>query len=193
MARLDLTSKENMLLFECGEADESKLVKLETRRTVILPPTVSGLCWEYIYFFTAVAVSDCVRWRTRVRLAVFVLRSNCESWPLPFPGFEASSKEIRSSPPSPLRRCRGWCRSSGGSRCSWSRCEAQDFAACNLRFNRDPLSLNIIIIFERDKVETTEVILSNEIKFVLVDVAKTLSRVFKCLTAQGWQEKVGFW
>ena len=44
MARLDLTSKENMLLFECGEADESKLVKLETRRTVILPPTVSGLC-----------------------------------------------------------------------------------------------------------------------------------------------------
>ena len=30
-----------MLLFECSEAVESKLVKLETSHRVILPPTVS--------------------------------------------------------------------------------------------------------------------------------------------------------
>ena len=30
LTRLDLTNEENMLLFECDEADESKLVKLET-------------------------------------------------------------------------------------------------------------------------------------------------------------------
>ena len=33
-----------MLLFVCNEAVESKLVKLETSHTVILPPTLSDLC-----------------------------------------------------------------------------------------------------------------------------------------------------
>ena len=33
-----------MFLFVCNEAVECKLVKLETSRTVILPPTVSVLC-----------------------------------------------------------------------------------------------------------------------------------------------------
>ena len=33
-----------MLLFVCSEAVESKLVKLETSHTVILPPMVSVLC-----------------------------------------------------------------------------------------------------------------------------------------------------
>ena len=41
LTRLDLTKKENMLLLECSEAVESKLVKLETNHTVILPPTVN--------------------------------------------------------------------------------------------------------------------------------------------------------
>ena len=38
--RLDLTQGDNMLLFVHSEAAESILVKLETSRTVILPPTV---------------------------------------------------------------------------------------------------------------------------------------------------------
>ena len=37
LKRLDLTKEENMLFFACSEATESKLVKLETSRTVILP------------------------------------------------------------------------------------------------------------------------------------------------------------
>ena len=44
--RLDLTKQENMLLFLCSEAVESKLVKLETSRTVSVSPTVSVLCME---------------------------------------------------------------------------------------------------------------------------------------------------
>ena len=39
LTRLDLTKQENKLLFVCTEAVESKLVKLETSCTVILPPT----------------------------------------------------------------------------------------------------------------------------------------------------------
>ena len=35
--------KEHMLLFVCSEAVESKLVKLETSRSAILPPTASVL------------------------------------------------------------------------------------------------------------------------------------------------------
>ena len=38
--------KEHVLLFVCSEEVESKLVKLETSRTLILPPTVSVLCLE---------------------------------------------------------------------------------------------------------------------------------------------------
>ena len=41
--RLDLTKKENMLLFVSSEAVVSKILKLETSRTVILPPMVSVL------------------------------------------------------------------------------------------------------------------------------------------------------
>ena len=43
LTRLELTKKENMLLFVCSEAVESILVKLETSRTVILPPMVRVL------------------------------------------------------------------------------------------------------------------------------------------------------
>ena len=43
LTRLDLTKQENMLLFVCSEAVESKLVKLETMHTVTLPPKVSAL------------------------------------------------------------------------------------------------------------------------------------------------------
>ena len=42
LSRLDLTKEENMLFFVCSEAAESKLVKLETSHTVILPP--NGEC-----------------------------------------------------------------------------------------------------------------------------------------------------
>ena len=44
LTRLDLTKNENMLLFVCCEAIESKLVKLETSHTVILFPKLSFLC-----------------------------------------------------------------------------------------------------------------------------------------------------
>ena len=37
LARLDLTIKENVRLIVCSEAVESKLDKLETSQTVILP------------------------------------------------------------------------------------------------------------------------------------------------------------
>ena len=43
LLRLDLTKEENMLFFVCSEAVESKLVKLETSRTVILSPIASVL------------------------------------------------------------------------------------------------------------------------------------------------------
>ena len=36
--------KENMLLFVCSEAVESKPVKLETSHTVMLPPPMTVLC-----------------------------------------------------------------------------------------------------------------------------------------------------
>ena len=38
LIRLDLTNKENMLFFVCREVFKSKLVKMETSHTVILPP-----------------------------------------------------------------------------------------------------------------------------------------------------------
>ena len=38
-----MTKEENILFFVCSEAAESKLVKLETSHTVILPLTVSVL------------------------------------------------------------------------------------------------------------------------------------------------------
>ena len=47
LTRQELTKNEHVLLYACSEAVESKLVKLETSRTVILPPTVSVLCCEY--------------------------------------------------------------------------------------------------------------------------------------------------
>ena len=40
--------KENMLLFECCNAAKSKLVKLETSQTGILPATVSALCNRFV-------------------------------------------------------------------------------------------------------------------------------------------------
>ena len=43
LSRLDLTNNENTLIFVCSKADESKLLKLETNRTVILPPMVNVL------------------------------------------------------------------------------------------------------------------------------------------------------
>ena len=42
LATLDLT-KEQYVAFVCSEAVESKFLKQETIRTVIVPPTVSGL------------------------------------------------------------------------------------------------------------------------------------------------------
>ena len=45
LTRLDLTKKGNMLFFVHSERAESKLVKLETSRTVTLPPKVSVLCF----------------------------------------------------------------------------------------------------------------------------------------------------
>ena len=41
--RLEVTNEGKTLLFVCGEAVESKLVKLETSCTVIVPPMVSVL------------------------------------------------------------------------------------------------------------------------------------------------------
>ena len=44
LTRLDLTKEENLLFFVCREAATFTFVKLETSRTVILPPsTVSVL------------------------------------------------------------------------------------------------------------------------------------------------------
>ena len=40
---LDLTKQENMFKFECSEAVESNLVKLETSHPMILSSTVSNL------------------------------------------------------------------------------------------------------------------------------------------------------
>ena len=48
LTRLKLTHKENMFLFVCSETVVSKLVKLETSCTVILPPIVSVLCIKLI-------------------------------------------------------------------------------------------------------------------------------------------------
>ena len=49
LKRLDLTKEENMLFFACSEATESKLVKLETSRTVILPQRwlFAGLTFDW--------------------------------------------------------------------------------------------------------------------------------------------------
>ena len=44
----ELTQKEHMSLYLCREPVESKLVKLETSRTVKLPPTVSVLWLEQL-------------------------------------------------------------------------------------------------------------------------------------------------
>ena len=44
LTRLDRNKKENMWLSVCSEAADAILVKLETSRTMILPPTVSVLC-----------------------------------------------------------------------------------------------------------------------------------------------------
>ena len=47
LTRLDLTKKEKLLLFFiCSEAVESKLVNLETSRTVMLPLKMSVLCGQ---------------------------------------------------------------------------------------------------------------------------------------------------
>ena len=46
LTRLDLTKEENMPLFVFTETTESKQVKLEISRTVILPPPVSILCFN---------------------------------------------------------------------------------------------------------------------------------------------------
>ena len=53
LTRLDFTSKESMLLFVCSEAVDSKLVKLETSRTVILPQRgeVSGTSFTIFKLF----------------------------------------------------------------------------------------------------------------------------------------------
>ena len=49
LTRLDLTKEENMLFFVCSEEAESKLVKLEASHSVILPPTVSVLCFMHSF------------------------------------------------------------------------------------------------------------------------------------------------
>ena len=61
LTRQDLTQKENMLLFLCSEAVESKLVKLETSRTVIFPPTVSVLMLHYFIYLgmQSIIVAQC--------------------------------------------------------------------------------------------------------------------------------------
>ena len=50
LTRLDLTKEENMPLFVFTETTESKQVKLEISRTVILPPPVSILCFNWQVF-----------------------------------------------------------------------------------------------------------------------------------------------
>ena len=50
LARLDLTKIEKTRLLVWGEAVESKLVKLETSCTVILPPTVSVQSFLYAQY-----------------------------------------------------------------------------------------------------------------------------------------------
>ena len=61
LLRLDLTKEENMLFFVCSEAVESKLVKLETSRTVIFPPTVSVLMLHYFIYLgmQSIIVAQC--------------------------------------------------------------------------------------------------------------------------------------
>ena len=49
LTRLELTKKENLLIFVCSEAVESILEKLETSCTVILRPTVSVM-WKVKFF-----------------------------------------------------------------------------------------------------------------------------------------------
>ena len=44
--KIGFDQNKNTLLFVCSEAVESKLVKLETSRTVILPPKVNVLWRE---------------------------------------------------------------------------------------------------------------------------------------------------
>ena len=53
VARLDLAIEENMLFFVCCGAAESKLVKLETSHTIILPQIVSVL--SYTLFMNDIA------------------------------------------------------------------------------------------------------------------------------------------
>ena len=43
LTRLDLTEELNMVSFVCSETVQSNMVKLETSRTVIIPPLVSVL------------------------------------------------------------------------------------------------------------------------------------------------------
>ena len=50
LTRLDLTKIEKTRLLVWGEAVESKLVKLETSCTVILPPTVSVQSFLYAQY-----------------------------------------------------------------------------------------------------------------------------------------------
>ena len=42
--KIRFDQKQNMWLFVCSEAVESRLAKLETSCTAVPPPTVSGLC-----------------------------------------------------------------------------------------------------------------------------------------------------
>ena len=60
LTRLDLTDKE--VVFVCSEQIESKLVKLEIGRSVILPPTASVLCSHYMYQKDFALSSTVYRW-----------------------------------------------------------------------------------------------------------------------------------
>ena len=54
LTRHELTIKEKMPIFVGSEAVDSKLAKLNTSCTVILPPMVSVLCGQSYKYFTLV-------------------------------------------------------------------------------------------------------------------------------------------
>ena len=76
LTRLDLTKEENMF-FVCNEATESKLVKLETSRAVILPPKVGVLWsnWRSVVYWYFLLQSKCTSFASSVSQVAF------DPWP----------------------------------------------------------------------------------------------------------------
>ena len=74
LTRLDLTKKGKVLFSTCSEAVESKLVKLETSHTVILPPTVSVLWLDHYTNRLRVIITSRVHHFYLVRAFVVVIQ-----------------------------------------------------------------------------------------------------------------------